>query len=124
MASLRSYVYCLTLQLVMPFKKIVQLGPGTELTEIDVKGIFCLVPVNPLDHHLLDMEWRGGIFIDICLPFGMRSAPKLFNLIADFLQWILQEQVVKFLKLYLDNYLTLSIEAPRNVSSISFAIIL
>ena len=51
-------------------RKIVQLGPGTELAKIDVKGAFCLVPVNPLDCHLLTMEWRGGIFIDTCLPFG------------------------------------------------------
>ena len=39
--------------------KILELGPGTELTKIDVKGAFRLIPVNPLDRHLLAMEWRG-----------------------------------------------------------------
>ena len=85
-------------------RKILELGPGTELAKIDVKGAFRLIPVNPLDRHLLAMEWRGGIFIDTCLPFGLRSAPKLFNLMADLLEWILQEQGVTFLLHYLDDY--------------------
>ena len=36
--------------------KITELDPGTELAKINVKGAFCLIPVNPLDHHLLAME--------------------------------------------------------------------
>ena len=87
--------------------KVIELGPGTELAKIDVKGAFRLIPVNPLDHHLLAMEWKGGIYINTCLPFGLRSAPKLFNLMADFLEWILQEQGVTNLLHYLDDYLTL-----------------
>ena len=87
--------------------KIIEFGPGTELAKIDVKDAFHLIPVSPLDHHLLTMEWRGGIFIDTCLPFGLHSAPKLFNLMADFLEWILEQQGVTFLLHYLDDYLTL-----------------
>ena len=87
--------------------KITELGPGTELAKIDVKGAFCLIPVNPLDCNLLAMEWKGGIYIDTCLPFGLHSTPKLFNLMADFLEWILQEQGVTYLLHYLDDYLTL-----------------
>ena len=77
-------------------RKIVQLGPGTELAKIDVKVAFCLVPVNPLDHHLLAIEWRGVIFIDKCLPFSLCSTSKLLNLMANFLQWILHEQDITF----------------------------
>ena len=63
--------------------------------------------MHPADRHLLAMEWNSSIFIDACLPFGLRSAPKLFNVLADLLEWILINQGVTFLLHYLDNYLTM-----------------
>ena len=62
---------------------IIELGPGTLLAKIDIKSAFCLLPVHPSDRHLLAMKWNKGIYIDACLPFGLRSAPKLFNILAD-----------------------------------------
>lgn len=53
------------------------------------------------------MEWKGSIYIDTCLPFGLRSAPKLFNVLADLLEWILINQGVTSLLHYLDDYLTI-----------------
>ena len=53
------------------------------------------------------MKWKGDIYIDMCFPFGLCSALKLFNVMADFLEWILQEQGVTYLLYYLDDYLTL-----------------
>ena len=32
------------------------------------------------------------IFINTCLPFGLRSAPKLFNIMADLLSWIMMQK--------------------------------
>lgn len=46
------------------------------------------------------------MFVDTCLPFGLRSAPKLSNLMADLLA-ILQDQEVSFVIHYLDDYLTI-----------------
>ena len=65
--------------------KILELGPNTLMAKIDIKSAFRLLPVHPADRHLLAMEWRNKIFIDTCLPFGLRSAPKLFNILADLL---------------------------------------
>ena len=31
---------------------------------------------------LLTMEWKQSIYIDTYLPFGLRSAPKLFNILS------------------------------------------
>ena len=42
------------------------------------------------------------MYIDGCLPFGLRSAPKLFNWAAEFLEWILLQQGVSPLLHYLD----------------------
>ena len=47
-----------------------------------------MVPVHPEDCPLLGTKWQGKLFIDTVLPFGLRSAPKIFNAIADALEWI------------------------------------
>ena len=89
-------------------QKIVALGPGTLLAKIDIKSAFRLIPVHPADRHLLAMAWRDAVYIDTCLPFSLRSAPKLFNLLADLLEWILKHLDVTYLLHYLDDVLTIS----------------
>ena len=102
-------------------KRILMLGPGTLLAKIDIKSAFRLVPVHPADRHLLAMEWRSGVFINTCLPFGLRSSPKLFNILADLLAWILEHQGVSYLLHYLDDFLTMgnphSSECHHNVTT-------
>ena len=88
-------------------RKIISLGKGTLLAEIDIKSAFHLIPVHPANCHLLAMEWQGLLYIDTCLPFGLRSAPKLFNVMADLLEWILLSQRVTLLLHYLDDFLTM-----------------
>ena len=66
---------------------ILTTGPGTLLTKIYIKNAFWLLPVHPADCHMLVMKWNDQVYIDTCLPFGLRSAPKLFNILADLLSW-------------------------------------
>ena len=63
-----------------------------------------MVSVHPRDRHLLGMVWEGALYLDTALPFGLRSAPKIFNALADGLQWILEEQGVEVIH-YLDDFL-------------------
>ena len=63
--------------------------------------------MHSTDRHMLGMRWNGSIYIDTCLPFGLRSAPKLFNLLADMLAWIAGQNGVSFLLHYLDDFLTI-----------------
>jgi len=66
-------------------QQIFNLGPGSLLAKIDIKNAFWLLPVHTADRHLLLMKWENGIYIDICLFFGLHFAPKLFNILADLL---------------------------------------
>ncbi len=71
-------------------QNILRLGQGANLAKFDVvSGAFRTVHVHPDDRHLLGIQWRGHIYADKVLPFGLRSAPKLYNAIADGLLWIL-----------------------------------
>ncbi len=83
---------------------ILKLGKGTEL---DIQKAYRMVPVLPRDRPLLGMEWQGTTFIDTVLPFGLRSAPKVFTALADALQWVANSRGVTHLYHYLDDYITL-----------------
>ena len=92
--------------------RIVDLCPGSLLAKIDIRSAFRVIPVYPADRHLLAMKWGNGVLIYTCLPFGLRSAPKLFNNMADLLAWILLNQGVSYLIHYLDDFLTIG--PPRS----------
>lgn len=51
--------------------------------------IYRYVPVHPSDRYLLRMKWHNHYYVDLTLPFGLHSAPFIFNAIADMLEWIL-----------------------------------
>ena len=42
-----------------------------------------MLPINPEDHGLLGIQWKGEFYTDKALPFGLRSAPKIFTAVAD-----------------------------------------
>ena len=87
-------------------QQVLSLGKGAPLAKIDIESAFRNIPVHPDDRHLLGMRWNDELFIDTVLPFGLGSAPKIFNSIADALQWIAKNQGVTYLEHFLDNYVT------------------
>ena len=60
-------------------QNVLELGTGIELAKFDVESAYRTVPVHPDDRRLLGMQWKGGIYVDTVLPFGLRSAPKIYN---------------------------------------------
>ena len=65
------------------------LGKGALMAKFDVESAYRNVPVHPSDRYLLGMKWRNQYYVDLALPFGLRSAPFIFNAIADMVEWIL-----------------------------------
>ncbi len=80
-------------------------GRGTLLAKLDLESAYRMIPVHPCDRPLLGMKWNGQCFLDTALPFGLRSAPKLFNVFADGLAWIFRSRATEFVIHYLDDYL-------------------
>ena len=66
------------------------LGPGSFMAKTDLKSTFRLMPIHPADWNLLGIYWQSQYYIDLYLPFGLRSASFLFNQISDALEWILK----------------------------------
>ena len=66
---------------------ILEQGRGTWMIKADIKEAYRMVPVHPQDRWLLGVQWEGEVFVDRMLPFGLRSAPKIFSALADAIQW-------------------------------------
>ena len=64
-------------------------GRGTLMAKFDVASAYCNVAIHPQDHSLLGMRWHGKYYVDMALPFVLRSAPYSFTAIADVVKWML-----------------------------------
>lgn len=83
-----------------------RLGRDALLAKIYIAHAYRNVPVHPADRRLLCMQWDGSIFADTVLPFGLRSAPKIFSALADTLEWIFRHNDVSDILHYLDDFFT------------------
>ena len=81
-----------------------RLGRSALLEKLDIRSAYRLVPVHPQDRFLLGVEWEGRHYVDSALPFGLRSAPKIFTAVADALQWVMLDVGVSAVNHYLDDF--------------------
>ena len=83
------------------------LGKGSFLAKLDLREAYRAVPFNPSDQRLLPVSWRGTTLIDKALPFGLRSAPKLFSALTDVMMWCPHKRGLQMALHYLDDFLLL-----------------
>jgi hypothetical protein len=84
---------------------VAQAGKGAVMMKRDLKAAFRHVPISPCDYWLLLFEWNGKFFVDMFLPFGLRTAPRIFNLFAEALHWVFETLHEWNVTHYLDDFL-------------------
>ena len=83
---------------------VLQVGQGALLVKADIKEAYRNIPVHPEDQQLLGIRWNGWVYIDRVLPFGLRSAPKIFSAVADAAQWMMVQWGISDVLHYLDDF--------------------
>ena len=53
-------------------RKVLALGAGALMVKFDVEAMYRTIPVHPEDRWLLGMLWKGKLFVDKTLPFGLQ----------------------------------------------------
>ena len=84
---------------------VAQAGKGAIMMKRDLKSAFRHVPINPCDYWLLIFEWQGKFYVDMFLPFGLRTAPRIFNLFMEALHWVFETFEEWNVMHYLDDFL-------------------
>jgi len=92
---------------------VLEAGRGAFSTKADIKEAYRMLPVHSQDQHLLGVYWEGS---DQTLPFGLRSAPKIFSAVADAIQWILYHRGLHRTLHYLDDFITVASSKTLAVS--------
>ena len=87
---------------------VTRMGRGSLLAKVDIKNVYRMVEVHPEDRSLLGMQFEGRLFVNSVLPFGLRSAPKIFTAVADALEWIVRRAGLETLLHYLDDFLVVA----------------
>ena len=59
-----------------------KLGPGCMLVKLDVEAAYKQVPVRAEDWPLLGFRWEGKYYYERCLPFGLKSSCRKWELYA------------------------------------------
>ena len=86
-------------------KLVAKCRKGALLAKLDIKSAFRICPVRPEDWHLLGFSFEDMYFVDLCLPFGLRSSVNRFSLLADAILWILKNNyLIENTTNYLDDY--------------------
>ena len=58
-------------------------GRHAVIIKKDIKDAFQNIPVAPHQQWLLGFQWNDQYYKETCLPFGLSTAPFLFNLFAE-----------------------------------------
>jgi len=74
-------------------RAVQELGKNCILMKRDFESAFRHIPVSPQDTPLLGFHWRNRYYAERFLPFGLRTAPYLFNLFAEVFHWIIDDQL-------------------------------
>lgn len=74
---------------------IQKFGRGCLLVKCDFESAFRHIPITPFDSGLLGFHWENKYYSERFLPFGLRTAPFLFNLFAETFHWILANELAK-----------------------------
>jgi len=90
---------------------------GLFMTKVDIRWAYRVIPIHPADHDLLGVVWHRKLFINAVLLFGLRSTPKIFTAVADTAKWMIQQQKVKFIIHYLNNFLSIGLPGVQRVCS-------
>ena len=72
---------------------IQNIGQGCFTSKLDIKSAFRNIPVHPSDWELLGMKWNSLYFLDTVLPFGLQSAPYLFDQFSCMIEWIIKNKL-------------------------------
>ena len=86
-------------------RKICELRTGAMMAKLDIQSAYRHIPVHTDDRHLLGIAWKSKVYLDRALPFGLRSAPKIFSAVADALMWIMSYRGMRAGIHYLDDFL-------------------
>ena len=94
--------------LTKAIETILSIGEGCLLAKFDIQRAYRMMALKVDERNLVVIKWKGLYFVDLALPFGARSAPRIFTRFSDILEWIIKiHGSVTYIQHSLDDFLIL-----------------
>jgi ribonuclease HI len=104
---------------------VIQAGKGCILIKKDIQDAFRNIAISPAAYWLLGFRWDGEYYSETCLPFGLSTAPFLFNLFSEAFHWILESWLhIDLVQHLLDDFvfaIPRALATPQYVSQINLS---
>lgn len=86
---------------------ILSLPPGCVAATFDISAAYRITPVHPLQQNTLCVFWRGIVYVDRALMFGLTSSAGVFGSIADLLVAIYGKAGFDLIRKWVDDFLVI-----------------
>lgn len=99
-------------------------GHGALLIKIDIAAAYRCVPIRREDWPLLGIKWRDHYYMDMCLPFGLKSSCAIWEDIAAAAEWIIRTELgLTHVHHYVDDFIIILDSNMDNAMAIKQRII-
>jgi len=102
------YSDCSLLRFSEAVMAITKMGKGCYLAKYDIRDAFKLIRVRPDQQSVLGVFFMGRYYVELVLPFGLKSAPAIFEMFATAIEKFILANGAESLKHYLDDFLLIS----------------
>lgn len=83
---------------------ILDLPPGCRAATFDISAAYRITPVRPSQQNALCVLWRGMVYVDRALMFGLASSAGVFGAVADMLVAIYEASGYRVLGKWVDDF--------------------
>ena len=91
-------------------RRVVRMGKGCLLSKFDISEAFKYIRIRKDQQYCLGMRFKGLYYYERCLPFGLKSAPALFELFATAINSFINKSGVVYIYHYMDDFICVSTE--------------
>lgn len=99
-------------------------GKSSLLLKVDIAAAYRCIPVRREDWHLLGIKWRDHYYMDMCLPFGLKSSCAIWEDIAAAAEWIIRTELgLTHVHHYVDDFIIILDSNMDNAMTIKKRII-
>jgi hypothetical protein len=86
---------------------ILALPPGCQAAMFDISAAYRITPIRPGQQNALCIVWRGLVYVDRALMFGLASSAGVFGAIADMLVAIYKAAGYRLIIKWVDDFLVI-----------------
>ena len=90
-------------------KSLRSLGHNTHMAKIDIEAAYRCIPVRPDDWPLQGLQWKGHMYYDIVMQFGLASATAIFEWYSSAAEYIARRLFsIEHMHHYIDDFFILA----------------